>query len=112
MSNLTNKQMRNSRSDYYNASRGGAVNNDYNDDFDNRWGLRHAGSWPSDWAPRRTCQMCKKQFRTDKKEGFSDFMVDICSSCIHKLVKDAKSAQKKNEKEVLYRRRIDEISPQ
>ena len=99
MSNLSEKQMRNSRSDYYNASQGGAVNNDYNEDFDN-------------WAPRRTCQMCKKQFRTDKKEGFSDFMVDICSSCIHKLVKDAKSAQKKDEKEVLYRRRIDEISPQ
>lgn len=112
MSNLSDKQMRNSRSDYYNASRGGAVSNDYNEDYDNRWGLRNIGSWPSDWAPRRTCELCKKQFRTDKSKGFSDFMVDICAGCIHKLAKAAKATQKKEEEVVVYRRRIDEISSQ
>jgi len=112
MSNLNNKQARNSRSDYYNASRGGALSNDYDEDFDNRWGLRRAGSWPSDWAPRRTCELCKKQFRTDNEEGFSDFMVDVCASCLRNLVKDAKNKQKETEAETVYRRRIDEISTQ
>ncbi len=110
MSNLSNKHMRNSRSDYYNASRGGAVPNDYHDDYDNRWGLRHAGSWPSDWAPRRTCQMCKKQFRTDNGEGFSSFLVDICAPCIHRLVKKEKSTV--TVKDVEFTPRIDEIRTQ
>ena len=110
MSALNNKQTRNSRSDYYDASRGGAVRNDYNDDFDNRWGLRHAGSWPSDWAPRRTCQLCKKQFRTDNEEGFSSFLVDICAPCIHRLVKKEKNTV--TTKDVEFTPRIDEIHTQ
>ena len=110
MSNLSNKQMRNSRSDYYNASRGGAVSDDYNEDFDNRWGLRHAGSWPSDWAPRRTCQLCKKQFRTDNQEGFSSFLVDICAPCIHRL--DKKEKNTVTTKDVEFTPRIDEIRTQ
>jgi hypothetical protein len=51
------------------------------------WGLRHTGTWPSDWAPRRTCQLCKKQFRTDNEEGFSSSLMDVCASCIYELVK-------------------------
>ena len=74
--------------------------------------VRRAGSWPSDWAPRRTCELCKKQFRTDNEEGFSDFMIDVCASCLRNLVKDAKNKQKEIETETVYRRRIDEISTQ
>jgi len=110
MSNLNKKERRNSRNDYYNASRGGAISNDYNDDFDNRWGLRRTGSWPSDWAPRRTCQLCKKQFRTDNEEGFSSFLVDICATCIHALVKKEKHTVKAEDVDFIPR--IDEISTQ
>jgi len=97
MSNLNNKA-RNSR-DYYNPY-----------DQETRWGLRNIGSWPSDWTPRRTCQICKKQFRSTDEEGFSDYLVDICADCIHKLVKKAK--RKEGKSEVEFTDRIDEIASQ
>lgn len=78
MSSLNNKA-RNSR-DYYNP---------YDREEETRWGLRNIGSWPSDWTPRRTCQICKMEFRKTIEDGFSDYLVDICASCIHRLVKDA-----------------------
>ena len=106
MSNLSNKQMRNARSDH-------DLNNyeyDHNEDFDTRWGLRHAGSLPSDWAPRRTCQLCKKEYRTDNEEGFSSFLVDVCAPCIHRLVKKEKNTV--TTKDVEFVPRIDEIAMQ
>ena len=87
MSNLSNKQMRNSRDEF----------NSYNNpaEEETRWGLRHAGSWPSDWSPRRTCELCKKEFRTDTDEGFSNWFTDVCADCIRKLVKKAKKKTRK-----------------
>lgn len=99
MSSL-NSKARNSR-DYYNP---------YYDSEETRWGLRNIGSWPSDWTPRRTCQVCKKQFRNTSEEGFSDFLVDVCSNCIHKLVKKAK--KKEEQTEVEFTERINEITIQ
>lgn len=99
MSSL-NSKARNSR-DYYNP---------HYDPEETRWGLRNIGSWPSDWTPRRTCQVCKKAFKTDGEEGFSDFLVDICASCIHKLVKKAR--KKEEPTEVEFTDRIDEITIQ
>ena len=101
MSNLSNKQMRNSRGF-----------NSYNNpaEEETRWGLRHAGSWPSDWSPRRTCELCKKEFRTDTDEGFSNWFTDVCADCIRKLVKKEKI--KKNTEEVPFERRIDQIKTQ
>ena len=102
MSNLQNKQMRNTRgfNPYDNSPM----------EEETRWGLRHAGSWPSDWAPRRTCELCKKEFRTDTDEGFSNWFTDVCADCIRKLVKKAKT--KKNAEEVRFERRIDQIKTQ
>ena len=102
MSNLSNKQRRNIRG--YNPY------NPYPTEEDTRWGLRHAGSWPSDWAPRRTCKLCKKEFRTDTDDGFSDWYVDVCASCIHKLVK--KELNKAKNVDVEFTPRIDEIRVQ
>ena len=62
MSNLSNKQMRNTRGF-----------NPYNNpaEEETRWGLRHAGSWPSDWAPRRTCELCTKSFVQTQTKGLA-----------------------------------------
>jgi len=102
MSNLSNKQMRNARgfNPYYPRE----------EEEETRWGLRRAGSWPSDWAPRRTCELCKKEFRTDSDEGFSNWFTDVCAECIQQLVKKAK--RKKETKDPVIRRRIDEIKTQ
>lgn len=101
MSNLSSKA-RNAR-EYYNP---------YRDDSeeDTRWGLRNIGSWPSDWSPRRRCQVCKKQFRTTSEEGFTDYLVDVCAECIHRLVKKAK--KKEEPEEVEFTERINEITIQ
>ena len=101
MSNLSNKQMRNARGF-----------NPYNNpaEEETRWGLRHAGSWPSDWAPRRTCELCKKEFRTDTDDGFSNWFTDVCADCIRKLVKKEKAKQEPREE--VFSRRIDEIKTQ
>jgi glutaredoxin len=104
MSNLNNKQYRNTRRDYYYDSP------QQQEEEEVRWGLRRAGSWPSDWAPRRTCDICKKDFRTDNEEGFSNFLVDVCATCIQKLVKKEKNRVK--ETDVHIGRRIDEIRTQ
>ena len=100
MSNLQNKQMRNTR--------GFNPYNTYPTEEDTRWGLRHTGSWPSDWAPRRVCKICKKEFRIE--DGFSDWYVDVCANCIHKLVK--KEVNKTKRVDVEFTPRIDEISVQ
>ena len=103
MNNLSNKQMRNTRT--VNPYR-----YDSTGEEETRWGLRHAGSWPSDWAPRRACKLCKKEFRTDTDDGFSDWYVDVCASCIHKLVK--KELAKTKCVDVEFTPRIDEIRVQ
>ena len=100
MSSLNNKA-RNSRDYYYNP---------YDREEETRWGLRNIGSWPSDWTPRRTCQICKMQFRKISEEGFSDYLVDVCSSCIHRLVKNA--AKKEPVTEVEITDRINEVTIQ
>ena len=105
VSSLSNKQYRNSRA--YNPYR------DYTSEQGEdevRWGLRRAGSWPSDWVPRRVCNICKKEFRTDSEEGFSDWAIDICASCIHQLVK--KEMNKAKAQDVYFEQRIDQIGTQ
>ena len=70
--------------------------------------------WLSDWAPRRTCQLCKKEFRTDKEEGFSSYLVDVCTPCIHTLVK-AQAMEKKRLQDINeapFKSRMDEINTQ
>lgn len=54
--------------------------------------------------------MCKKEFRTDNEEGFSNFLVDVCAFCIQKLVKKERSRVKNTD--VHIGRRIDEIQTQ
>lgn len=103
MSNLNNKQYRNTRRDYY-------YDSPQQQEEEVRFGLRRVGSWPSDFAPRRTCDICKKDFRTDNEEGFSNFLVDVCATCIQKLVKKEKNRVK--ETDVHIGRRIDEIRTQ
>lgn len=103
MSSINNKYMRNDYNPY-----------DHHQVEDTSWGLRHAGTWPSDWAPRRTCQLCKKEFRTDKEEGFSSYLVDVCTPCIHTLVK-AQAMEKKRLQEINdapFKSRMDEINTQ
>jgi hypothetical protein len=103
MSSINNKHMRNDYDAYYPQ-----VNDEPG------WGFRHVGTWPSDWAPRRTCQLCKKEFRTDKEEGFSSYLVDVCTPCIHTLVK-AQAMEKKRLQEINdapFKSRMDEIHTQ
>ena len=99
MSSL-NSKARNSR-DYYNP---------HYDPEETRWGLRNIGSWPSDWTPQAHMSSLQKAFKTDGEEGFSDFLVDICAACIHKLVKKAR--KKEEPTEVEFTDRIDEIAIQ
>ena len=52
----------------------------------------------------------KMQFRKISEEGFSDYLVDVCSSCIHRLVKNA--AKKEPVTEVEITDRINEVTIQ
>jgi hypothetical protein len=108
MGNISDKNMRN---EYYRVTRGG-YEPPVNDE--SGWGLRHAGTWPSDWAPRRTCQLCKKQFRTDNEEGFSSYLMDVCAPCIYILVKAQSKEKKRLEaiNDAPFKSRMDEIHTQ
>lgn len=109
MSKINKKQMRNNG--YYYPRRNEP--SPY-DSPDPGWGLRSGSTWPSDWAPRRTCQLCKKDFRTDNEEGFSSSLVDVCAPCIHALVKDQTKERKRLQEidNTPFKSRMDEIHTQ
>lgn len=70
--------------------------------------------YPSDFAPRKICQICGDDFRIINDEGFAIYDVRVCRQCICSMVRDKVAEQKRLAElsETKFNARLDDISTQ
>ncbi len=82
------------------------------------WRLRNRFSdrntYPSDFIPRKICQVCGEEFRVIDNEGFTTWDISVCRQCICSLVRDKVAENKRREEleETEFNARLDDISTQ
>ena len=70
--------------------------------------------YPSDFVPRKLCQVCGEEFRVIDNEGFTSWDISVCRQCICSLVRDKVADNKRlaELKETEFNARLDDISTQ
>ena len=70
--------------------------------------------YPSDFIPRKICQVCGEEFRVIDNEGFTTWDISVCRQCICSLVRDkvAENKRRKELEETEFNARLDDISTQ